>query len=543
MAIILKLSLVHVLIVSAILLLFNSGKWGVIETSEARYAEISREMLTNHDYINPKLLEVNHFHKPPMTYYITILGYKIFGVNAFGARFFLQIAILIQLILIYKITVLLFHDKSIALAAALIYFSLPLVLISSRNLTTDDYLNTFVLSSIYFWLYYKIKHNKPLLLYLFYLSLGFIFETKGPVGLIFPLFFILSYKIINKDKVERSVHQFIGFVLFVLVATFWYLVLIIENQDFWNYFIERQLKDRMFSNSFNRGKPFWYYLVTVPLLGFPWAIVLMLYLKSSFIKIFKVNKMLLVLYITSISIFGIFSLFHTKLILYVLPLFGFMAIISAYILSELSQKSLKTINLTFIVTGILFLISILILNTIDIGYQFNFTLAIVIGLLTILFCLLISKYFSGYLKTATLSFLFGILILVSGNDILIENEDQLNSTKHTMNFINDHLNDIENIVVYNYLLPSTKFYSNKNIITLNNGHNTVAREVQFETNSKYEKHLIDLNTEIGRQQTDSIVKYHSVLISRKRDKLPNYLDFLNHNPYHKKEFGKWVIYY
>jgi 4-amino-4-deoxy-L-arabinose transferase len=133
--------------------------------------------------------------------------------------------------------------------------------------------------------------------------------------------------------------------------------------------------------------------------------------------------------------------------------------------------------------------------------------------------------------------------LVSGNDILIENEDQLNSTKHTMNFINDHLNDIENIVVYNYLLPSTKFYSNKNIITLNNGHNTVAREVQFETNSKYEKHLIDLNTEIGRQQTDSIVKYHSVLISRKRDKLPNYLDFLNHNPYHKKEFGKWVIYY
>jgi 4-amino-4-deoxy-L-arabinose transferase len=132
---------------------------------------------------------------------------------------------------------------------------------------------------------------------------------------------------------------------------------------------------------------------------------------------------------------------------------------------------------------------------------------------------------------------------MAGNAILTENEDQLNSTKHAVNFINNNLNDIENIVVYNYLLPSTKFYSNKNIITLNNGHNTVAREVQFETNFKYEHHLIDLKTEIGKQKTDSIIKHSSVLISRKKDHLPDYLDFLNHSPYEKKEFGKWVIYY
>ena len=91
-------------------------------------------------YDHPKLMEIKHYHKPPVTYYVTVLGFKIFGVNAFGARFFLQIAILIQLFLIYQITFLLFNDKKISLAAALIYFSLPLVLISSRNLTTDAYL-------------------------------------------------------------------------------------------------------------------------------------------------------------------------------------------------------------------------------------------------------------------------------------------------------------------------------------------------------------------------------------------------------------------
>ncbi|MGM5470769.1 ArnT family glycosyltransferase [Flavobacteriaceae bacterium LMO-SS05] len=538
-----KLSLVHILLLSAFLLLYNSGKWGVIETSEARYAEISREMLVNHDYISPKLLEVSHFHKPPITYYITILGYNIFGVNAFGARFFLQIAILIQLLLIYKISLLLFHDKSLTLAAVLVYFSLPLVLISSRNLTTDAYLNTFVLASVYFWLDYKKRRNKPLQLYLFYLSLGLIFETKGPVGIIFPLFFIISYKVIKKEKIEKGIHQLFGFVIFLLIASAWYLVLIWDNRDFWSYFIDHQLKDRIFSNSFNRGKPFWYYLITIPLLGLPWFLIMIANVKSNYVKILDDRKILLVLSVTILSIFVIFSLFDTKLILYILPMFGFIAILSAKILSNSSQNILIIINRIFVTIGILYLLTILVLNTINIGYEFNISIAILICFSTLIGYGLISKYQSGLLKTAMLSYLFGCLLLISGNVFLIENEDQLNSTKPVLDFINNHLNDIENIVVYNFLLPSAKFYSNKNIITLNNGHNTVERELQFETDLKWKYHLIDLKTKIGRQQTDSIVKYQSVLISRKSEKLPDYLDFLNHTPYQKKEFGKWVIYY
>ena len=142
--------------ISFLLLTFNLGSWGITETSESRYAEISREMLVNNDYVHPKLLGIHHYHKPPITYQITTLGYKIFGVNEFGARFFLQIAILIQLILVYNITLLFYKKKKIAFSAMLIYFSFPIVIISSRNLTTDAYLTTTVLASIFFWLYYKL---------------------------------------------------------------------------------------------------------------------------------------------------------------------------------------------------------------------------------------------------------------------------------------------------------------------------------------------------------------------------------------------------
>ena len=538
-----KLSLINILILSAFVLLFNSGKWGVLETSEARYAEISREMLVENDYIHPSLLEIHHYHKPPLTYYITVLGYKIFGVNAFGARFFLQIAILIQLILIYKITLLLFNNKSLALTAVLIYFSLPLILISSRNLTTDAYLNTFILATLYFWLTYKIKDHKPIFLYLFYLFLGLIFETKGPVGFIFPLIFIVGYKLIHKEKTEKKIHQFFGFILFLIISIAWYIALIIDKPELCDYFINHQLKDRMVSNSFNRSKPFWYYLLTIPLLAMPWFIILMVQLKTKFSEIVKERKITLVLYVTILAVLFLFSAFKTKLIFYVMPMFGFMAILTAKMLSETSQKSLTIYNKILVGLGAIFLISILIVNVFGLGYYFNFYHAILLCVSAITVYILILKSQSGYFKTATLSYLLGGVLLLGGNGILAQNEALLNSTKPAIDFIDNDLSDIENIVVYNYLMPSVQFNSNKMVITLNNGHNTVERETQFETDVKWKDYLYDLNTESGKAKTITILQSKSVLISRKKEKLPDYLDFLNQSPYQKKEFGNWVIYY
>lgn len=158
-----NLNLIIILVIPGIALLVNSGSYGVMETNEARYAEIAREMNESGDFLNPLFLNILYYHKPPFTYGLTVLGYKLIGVSNFSARFFLQIAILIQLFLVCQLTMLLFKKKQTALWAALIYFSFPVVLISSRNLTTDTYLSTFVLTSILpdnqKWLinYYKNK--------------------------------------------------------------------------------------------------------------------------------------------------------------------------------------------------------------------------------------------------------------------------------------------------------------------------------------------------------------------------------------------------
>lgn len=136
-------------------------------------------MLQSGDYINPELLGVFHYHKPPLTYYITTLGYRIFGVNEFGARFFLQIAIIVEILLVYGMAMLLYNNRKIAFTSGLIYFSMPIVLISSRNLTTDAYLTAFILGAVYCWQYYTTK-GRTGSLYLFYLLSAMALLTKGP---------------------------------------------------------------------------------------------------------------------------------------------------------------------------------------------------------------------------------------------------------------------------------------------------------------------------------------------------------------------------
>ncbi|NND32090.1 MAG: polymyxin resistance protein ArnT, partial [Saprospiraceae bacterium] len=86
-------SLVLLLMVAT--LFYRLGSWGVIDSSEGRYAEISRKMVESGDYIHPTYLGIEHYHKPPMTYWITAVSYSIFGPTPFAARFFLQIAFLI----------------------------------------------------------------------------------------------------------------------------------------------------------------------------------------------------------------------------------------------------------------------------------------------------------------------------------------------------------------------------------------------------------------------------------------------------------------
>ena len=251
------------------------------------------------------------------------------------------------------------------------------------------------------------------------------------------------------------------------------------------------------------------------------------------------------LYITIISLVVIFSIFKTKLILYVLPVFGFVSIATAKALSEVSTKSLKIYNRIILALIVIFLLGILSIRFLNLNIEFNTISAIVIIVLSVVITIIVFKkrFLVKYLKTAVLGFILGCIILVSGTQFLIQNENLLNCPKKAIHFIDNDLQGIDNILVFNYLLASTNFYSDKNIVTINNGHNTVQRETQFEKDANWKENLIDLKTESGKQKVKELIENNSALLMRKRDKFRDAVKFVELAYTHKKEFGKWVVYY
>ncbi|MCX7831223.1 MAG: glycosyltransferase family 39 protein, partial [Acidobacteria bacterium] len=128
------------LVFEASILFYGNSFLGLFESSEARYAEVSREMLETGDLISPQMDYVYHFTKPPLAYYLTALGMSIFGVNPYGARFFVTIFALLTLFLAFRISEEFEQD---GICSMLILGSFPLFFIMGKVLTTDMFLTFF----------------------------------------------------------------------------------------------------------------------------------------------------------------------------------------------------------------------------------------------------------------------------------------------------------------------------------------------------------------------------------------------------------------
>lgn len=500
-----------VLLISAIALLFNLNGWGVTETSEARYAEIAYEMYQSGDYLHPRLLEIQHYHKPPVTYWITALSYHIFGPNAFGARLFLQMMILIQMWLVFRLSVMLTTNKKIAITATLIYISFPAVLISSRALTTDAFLNTFILLSVFFWTKRRITHH-PLWLYLTYLSLGLGFMTKGPVVFIIPAVTIplINHLFPLKHK-KQFFHHITGLMVFFISGVSWYLFLVWQNPAFFDYFVIDHTINRFATNQFHRGEPFWFYLAFVPAMSFPWLILSIYHSLKKFKNPFNYKRVLW-LWI-AIPLF-FFSLSTSKLILYVLPVFPAIAIIAASTWQHLPERIRQRWNVALASYHILIIVA-LVSGGYIISEDINFSIGmyVIIGLMGTLIAFQTIKI-SRTQIAVPIAGAFSLLFVVFSTYFMQANPRIANDQRNVAKEVKAKLTDTGHIMVYDRRLPSVAFHAHQDIISIYNGNRGLDRETRFEKTDKWKHSLIDIDDE--RLKSPTFFK-GSVLISRLSD--------------------------
>ena len=94
--------LVIILLLAAggMLLFTNLGETGISDCDEARHGINAYEMIQSGDYVVSTYMgETDYWNlKPPLSFYSIILGYLLFGFNAFGMRFYSALSMLLIMI-------------------------------------------------------------------------------------------------------------------------------------------------------------------------------------------------------------------------------------------------------------------------------------------------------------------------------------------------------------------------------------------------------------------------------------------------------------
>lgn len=533
----------HIWVITALLALsmvMTAGSWGVLETSEARYAEISREMIRSGDWLHPTLLDIYHYHKPPVTYWLTASAYWVLGVNPFAARFFLVAAYCIQVLLIFKIAQQLFKNEGACYGASLVYATSPLVLISVRGLTTDAYLNTFVMLSLYAWVRF-LKSRDVRFIYGMAVAMGLGFMTKGPVSFIIPVLAMVGLRNVYLVPKINKAQTILAISIFICVGFAWFIFLTTEDARLADYFFFRHFVDRLaHAEVFARKEAWYYYLPLIPVLFLPWITLFIAGLFRIRLKPTEGDQKIARILAVWLFLFPliIFSISTSKLVLYVLPLSIGFSLVTGYFLANGIQK-----RVLWIFSGLIFIvyISLILLPLWVPNLKFGpFLTALPIASLL---------FSSGtlFLKLAReriisiLSVLFSVTLILFASQFFRLNSMEVNSLSPIASFLKEQNIDERNIIIYNEFLPSLAFELDKTIISVHAGNRSLQREKQFQKNDRWQNNLLDMNDPENIRKLNSLLSKKSVLIVKKQ--LPSTLESIMPGNWNRKDFGKWLVYY
>lgn len=327
-------------------LLAPSGVVSIIETTEARYAEIAREMIASGNYLEPRLNGILHFHKPPLPYWMVAAGFGLFGQNNFGARFFGVVFACLALLYLHRMARVLLRDDRKALHAALVFGTSLLFLVVARVASTEIYLVSFTVAS-QFYLFRRVYGERratdaPLLG--FFLGLGFL--TKGHILFAFTLLPYLAAKIF--DRAHRSLFRpaeiVAGTFVFLAVALPWYLLVAAKNPGLLPYFLQVHTVERIATDRFHRYQPFWYFLYVLAGTFVPYVLFLVRGM-ASFRRLAAPMQTVLVYIVLP---FLVFSAVKGKHATYIAPLYGVLAVFAAESLAVFPAPRLRQLSLALL---------------------------------------------------------------------------------------------------------------------------------------------------------------------------------------------------
>ena len=349
-----KFSKITLLILIVYTFLSGLGSYELLSKDEPRYSECAIEMIENQDFIVPKFNFQDRFDKPPLFYWLIAASYKLFDISAFSSRLPSAVCAILLILFTWYTVGKVLGKTSGYLSAAILATSIEFIFLG-RRAATDMTLCLFISSALYsLYLSYFIKEWKEKIFWVILSGMfaGLAILTKGPVGIVFPLFILTLFLLLRKqfDVKHLKIYFLITFFA-TLISLPWYVLVHIKTQgEFTKAFFFTHNLERFTSVVGEHPGPIWFYIPVILIGLLPWTIflipALVTFLKSCYRKSF--NKFILFCLIWFFVIFFFFSICKTKMSTYIILLFPAGAIITGHWLNLIIKRKFNTIKNLFL---------------------------------------------------------------------------------------------------------------------------------------------------------------------------------------------------
>ena len=287
-----------------------------VGADEPRYAQVAREMYARGDWVTPTLDGRNWFEKPALTYWSSMLGYKLFGISEWSARVGAALAGVLTVLLIgwaagrvemasavhrtdmgaggrndathagsdegdaegamLDATVIATSNANwlrVACAASLASSAGMIAFTHAVNFDIFVTMTITLALTCFFVAELSVDdRGRRWLMAGFYAGIGASLLAKGLIGIVLPcgvvgLYFVLRGRWPGVRRLELW-----GWLVALIVAATWYApVLRAHGWAFVDEFIIQHHFARYVSNKYHHPQPFYYYPPVLAALALPWT--------------------------------------------------------------------------------------------------------------------------------------------------------------------------------------------------------------------------------------------------------------------------------
>ena len=256
---------------AAMLLFWGNGQLWVTDSVESNYALTAKEMVLSGDWVSPQIYGHYWYDKPIMFYWLTALGFEMFGFTEFGARFFPALFGLAGLGLVVYAANKLYGGKTAFWSGIILLTSTEFFIISKSIITDSTLFLFFSAALLFFYLGYSTANKNYY--YGMYAGMALATLTKGPIGFLLPGLIMVLFLAYAKGWREiKNMKVFSGGLLFAAICVPWYAAMWqLHGSAFIDQFFGTHNFLRATVSEHPRDDVFYYYTMVLLLALFPWS--------------------------------------------------------------------------------------------------------------------------------------------------------------------------------------------------------------------------------------------------------------------------------